>query len=87
MEEHDLQPYMIQDETPDQQMEAKEWKKLIEEGLQDLSPEYAEAFLYKYRDEMTYEAMSKRLDASVSALKVRVFRARKELKSYMENKQ
>lgn len=86
MEEHDLEPYMIQEKTPDQQIEAREWKELIKRGLQYITPEYAEAFLLKYRDDMTYQAMSKRLDVSVSALKVRVFRARNELKEFIENR-
>jgi len=40
----------------------------------------------KYRDDMTYKAMASRLDESVSALKVRVHRARKELKDIIEQK-
>lgn len=53
-------------------------------ALEELSSSYATAFLLKYRDGLTYKAMSKRLDASVSALKVRVHRARKKLRKILE---
>lgn len=53
-------------------------------ALKELSPTYATPFLLKYRDGLTYKAMSKRLDVSVSALKVRVHRARKKLRTLME---
>lgn len=53
-------------------------------ALEELSSTYATAFLLKYRDGLTYKAMSKRLDASVSALKVRVHRARKKLRTILE---
>jgi RNA polymerase sigma-70 factor (ECF subfamily) len=40
----------------------------------------------KYKDNMSYKAMEKRLDVSVSALKVRVYRAKKELKRFIEQR-
>ena len=54
--------------------------------LDELSSTYAAPFLLKYRDGMTYKAMSKRLDVSVSALKVRVHRARKKLRNLLEDR-
>jgi RNA polymerase sigma-70 factor (ECF subfamily) len=54
--------------------------------LDELSSTYATPFLLKYRDGMTYKAMSKRLDVSVSALKVRVHRARKKLRNLLEDR-
>jgi len=55
-------------------------------ALDDLSATYATPFLLKYRDGMTYKAMSKRLDVSVSALKVRVHRARKKLRNLLDDR-
>lgn len=84
METHELEAQMPESESAETEIESKEWNRLLEEALAYIDQDYATAFLMKYRDEMTYQAMSKRLDASVSALKVRVHRARKELKNYIE---
>lgn len=86
MEEHDLSSRMSSEETPDEEIQRVEKRAQLEDALDQISSENAEAFLMKYRDDMTYKAMSKRLDVSVSALKVRVHRARKELKKYLESK-
>lgn len=69
----------------DDQLVADEQAALLWEALEDLSPTYATPFLLKYRDGLTYKAMSKQLDVSVSALKVRVHRARKKLRSLLES--
>lgn len=51
----------------------------------DLLPEaYRNALLLKYMNDMTYKAMSEELGDSVESLKVRVHRARNELKSIMD---
>ena len=86
METHELEAQMPESESADEQLQSNEKSQLLEEALEHVNQEYAEAFLMKYRDEMSYKAMSKRLDASVSALKVRVHRARKELKEYIEQR-
>lgn len=84
MPEADLEQELQNDQMAEETLEQKEWIGLLKKGLNNISEEYAEAFLMKYEDNMTYQAMSGRLDASVSALKVRVFRAKKELKEFME---
>lgn len=81
-----LQADMINEETPDQNIIKDEWGQMLEKALGKINPENAEVFLMKYRDEMSYKAISKRLNVTVSALKVRVHRARKELKQVMEYK-
>lgn len=86
METVELEEEMPKSELPDSQIEADEWSRLLETALDRINGDNAKAFLMKYRDNMTYKAMSKRLDVSVSALKVRVHRARKELKEYIEQK-
>lgn len=70
----------VDDNTPYLKLEQKEWKKLLNVALGKLSEDYAEPFLLKYRDGLSYDAISEQMDVSVSALKVRVHRARKELK-------
>lgn len=71
-------------EAQDEQLMANEQSKELWAALGELSSTYATPFLLKYRDGLTYKAMSKRLDVSVSALKVRVHRARKKLRALLE---
>lgn len=85
MDEHSVDMSLSHEETPDRIMEADQWKKLLEEALDHITADYAQAFLMKYRDEMTYKTMAERLNVTVSALKVRVHRGRKELKEYFQN--
>lgn len=68
----------------DDELVAEEESEQLWAALEELSSTYATPFLLKYRDGMTYKAMSKRLDVSVSALKVRVHRARKKLRNLLD---
>jgi len=72
-------------QTPHLKMEIKEWGQLLMKSLIQLSDDYSEPFLMKYRDGMSYKTMSEETGVSESALKVRVHRARKELKILLEN--
>jgi RNA polymerase sigma-70 factor (ECF subfamily) len=72
-------------EGQDAEMEREERGAALWKALETLTPTYSVPFLMKYRDGMTYEAMSNRLDVSVSALKVRVHRARKKLRDALED--
>jgi RNA polymerase sigma-70 factor (ECF subfamily) len=65
---------------------AEERSEQLWAALDDLSSTYATPFLLKYRDGLTYKAMSGRLDVSVSALKVRVHRARKKLRNLLDDR-
>ncbi len=67
----------------DAALEAEEDGRRLWDALDRLSPAYATPFLMKYRDGMTYQAMADRLGVSVSALKVRVHRARKQLRELL----
>lgn len=71
-------------DAQDDQLVADEYGAQLWDALEELSSSYSTPFLLKYRDGLTYKAMSKRLDVSVSALKVRVHRARKKLRSMLE---
>lgn len=85
LSENELDRQLEHSESPDQEVERKEWIEVLKEGLKSINPDYAEAFLMKYDDDMSYKVMSKRLDVSVSALKVRVYRAKKELRTFFES--
>lgn len=84
MESHDLESIMMDEVLASEELERAEEQMLLNRALKRINPEYAEAFLMKYKDGMTYEVMATRLEATVSALKVRVHRARKELKEIIE---
>ncbi|MEX1010668.1 MAG: RNA polymerase sigma factor [Balneolaceae bacterium] len=74
------------EETPYSELETREQIELLNGALGKLKSEYAEPFLLKYRDGMRYEAISERLGVGVGALKVRVHRAKKELKEIIQNR-
>lgn len=75
-----------EDRAQDEQLIADERGEQLWAALEELSSTYATPFLLKYRDGLTYKAMSKRMDVSVSALKVRVHRARKKLRKLLEER-
>lgn len=67
-------------------LEALEWKRVLDQAIFSLKGDHSEPFLLKYRDGMSYEVMSERLGVGISTLKVRVHRARKELKRLIEKR-
>lgn len=56
-----------------------EQRRLIRAALDRLPPEQREAFLLKHLEGWSYEEMAERFGAGVSAMKMRVHRAREEL--------
>lgn len=60
------------------------WREAIEWALAQISPANREAFLLKHVEDLSYEEMTEVTGASVSALKMRVSRAREELKKLLE---
>lgn len=84
LREYDSGQRLNSHSSPETDMEKAEWSTLLKQGLSEINSDYAEAFLMKYEAGMTYKAMSQRLNASKGALKVRVFRAKKELKAFIE---
>ena len=56
----------------------------IQEALETLPAVLREAFLLKYVEELTYDEMVELTDASVSALKMRVARAREQLRTHLQ---
>jgi RNA polymerase sigma-70 factor (ECF subfamily) len=56
-----------------------ELREVLDDALAELPAHQREAFLLLHVDGRSYEEMSSMLDASVSALKMRVFRARNAL--------
>ncbi len=56
------------------------WREEIQLALERLPDEQREAFLLKHVEELSYDEMHELTGASISALKMRVLRAREELR-------
>ncbi len=69
---------------PDELAERADIRGRIEEALAELPPEQREAFVLKHVEGWSYQEMGERLDASVPALKMRVHRAREELRRLLD---
>jgi RNA polymerase sigma-70 factor, ECF subfamily len=73
-------------EEPVLQMERARLRGEISKALEQLPDAQREAFLMHYVEELPYETMADLLGASVSALKMRVLRARDTLSAALRNK-
>lgn len=60
------------------------WHEAIEWALRRLPPEQREAFLLKHVEELSYDEMQQLTGTRISALKMRVFRAREALRELLE---
>lgn len=65
-------------------MELRVWREEITHALNKLDEDQREAFLLKYVEELDYEEMSRITGVGVSALKMRVKRAREQLRVVLE---
>ena len=70
---------LADDSAAETAAERAELREEIYRALQQLSLEQREAFVLKHVEGWSYEEMSEKLNVSVSALKMRVHRARDEL--------
>jgi RNA polymerase sigma-70 factor (ECF subfamily) len=60
-----------------------EWSDTVDRALARLAPEYREAFLLKHVEDLEYEQIAELTGAGISALKMRVKRAREQLQQYL----
>ena len=70
--------------TDDSAIDRMELRASLEAALARLNEEQREAFVMKHVEGTSYEEMSEILGVSVSALKMRVHRAREELQDYLK---
>ena len=75
---------IVVEEGPADDAERSELRRSLNEALDRLGPEAREAFVMKHLEGRSYEEMATLLGASESALKMRVMRARDELRSLLE---
>lgn len=71
-------PYTAGDD-PSREVERSDLQRVIARALGELPTAQREAFLMKHVEELSYEEIAERTGASVSALKMRVLRAREAL--------
>lgn len=64
-------------------VERMEWDDVVRRALARLAPEHREAFLLKFVEDLEYEEMARLTGAGVSALKMRVKRAREQLQAIL----
>ncbi len=69
--------------TPTRWADRLEWTDSVDRALARLAPEYREAFLLKHVEDLEYEQIAALTGAGISALKMRVKRAREQLQKYL----
>ncbi|HSH02126.1 MAG TPA: sigma-70 family RNA polymerase sigma factor [Anaerolineae bacterium] len=67
------------DASPERQAVNQERSELVQELLATLPEDYRQAVILRYWYEYSYEEIAEALDTTVSAIKSRLFRARKQL--------
>jgi RNA polymerase sigma-70 factor (ECF subfamily) len=75
----DESPLIDTAQSPSAMVERKQLQSRLRDALATLPEAQREAFVMHYVEEIPYETMSELLDAKVSALKMRVMRAREAL--------
>jgi RNA polymerase sigma-70 factor, ECF subfamily len=65
--------------SPEPQLVQSEQEEMVQALLAELAPEYREAVVLRYWHELSYEEIAEMMDTTVSAIKSRLFRARKQL--------
>lgn len=81
----DVGPLATDRGDPDRDLERSRLGDELDDALSRLSEDQREAFLLKHLEGRSYEEMSDLLGASVSALKMRVLRARETLQDLLEH--
>lgn len=66
-------------ESPEAQVVSRERDKNIQILLQTLPPDYRQAVILRYWNEMSYDEIAEVMETTVSAIKSRLFRARRQL--------
>jgi RNA polymerase sigma-70 factor (ECF subfamily) len=64
---------------PESQMMQSQQQALVQELLAELPEEYRQAVVLRYWHDMSYDEIAETMDTSVSAIKSRLFRARRQL--------
>ena len=71
---------------PGVQLEKKEDARLLFEAIESLNEEQKTAYILKNIQGLSYKKISKVMDKSTSSIESLIFRAKKNLKKYLEKK-
>ena len=74
-----------QDETPLQELEARELGSEIERAIGRLRPEYRSCILLRHVEDRSYEEIAATLDLPLGTVKTYIHRARHELRKLLEH--
>ena len=74
-----------QDETPLQELEARELGSEIERAIAHLRPEYRACILLRHVEDKSYEEIAATLDLPLGTVKTYIHRARHELRKLLEH--
>lgn len=74
-------PALMSDKAlgPESQMVHGQQEDMVQSLLAELAPDYRQAVILRYWHELSYEEIADVMDTTVSAIKSRLFRARKQL--------
>jgi len=66
--------------TAEESLERKQTMQVVEEAIGKLAPDYRAVVLLRHQEEKTYEEIAEILGVPLGTVKIRLFRAREELK-------
>lgn len=78
--ELDIAELAVDEGTPERELSRKEMAAHLEQALQSLPVYYREAFILKHIEGLSYEEMSEIVGVAGDTLKMRVYKARVELR-------
>lgn len=68
-----------QEKRPESQLLMNEQQTMVQSLLEELAPDYRQTVVLRYWYDLSYEEIAEMMDTTVSAIKSRLFRARKQL--------
>ncbi|MDB5195462.1 MAG: sigW [Parcubacteria group bacterium] len=74
-------PHPVQEATQVPEVEAKEMRSMVEEGLSKISPAYSEILILRYLEELSYQEIADVLRIPLGTVSVRIARGRTALRA------
>jgi RNA polymerase sigma-70 factor, ECF subfamily len=73
--------------SPDQELETQHWQEELSCALERLRPDYRQAFLLFYEQELPYDQIAVQLNCPLGTVKTWIHRARKEIVTHLRVRQ
>jgi len=73
-------------DEPDQEMIARQRKKLLDDAINSLPPKYRQVIVMRHQEEMEYQEIAHILKLPLGTVKAHIFRARELLYKYLRDK-